>query len=66
MINQSFKIQKGGKIPKPRVAFYWYASCGGYEEVVVDRNEDLLKVTDAVDIVLWPVVLDFKKSNVEP
>jgi F420-non-reducing hydrogenase small subunit len=50
---------------KPRVAFYWCASCGGCEEAVVDLNEDLLKVADAVDIVLWPVALDFKKSNVE-
>jgi F420-non-reducing hydrogenase small subunit len=32
---------------------------------VVDLNEDILKVTDAVDIVLWPVALDFKKKDVE-
>ena len=37
---------------KPKVAFYWCASCGGCEETVVDLNEDLLKVADAVDIVL--------------
>ena len=40
---------------KPKVAFYWCASCGGCEETVVDLNEDVLKVVDAVDIVLWPV-----------
>ncbi len=50
---------------KPKVAFYWCASCGGCEEAVVDLNEDLLKVADAVDIVLWPVALDFKKKDVE-
>jgi len=50
---------------KPKVAFYWCASCGGCEEAVVDLNEDILKVTDAVDIVLWPVALDFKKKDVE-
>ena len=50
---------------KPKVAFYWCASCGGCEETVVDLNEDLLKVADAVDIVLWPVALDFKKKDVE-
>jgi len=50
---------------KPKVAFYWCASCGGCEETVVDLNEDILKVTDAVDIVLWPVALDFKKKDVE-
>jgi len=50
---------------KPKVAFYWCASCGGCEETVVDLNEDLLKVANAVDIVLWPVALDFKRKDVE-
>lgn len=50
---------------KPKVAFYWCASCGGCEEAVVDLNEDLLKVADAVDVVLWPVALDFKRKDVE-
>ncbi|MCJ7680317.1 MAG: oxidoreductase, partial [Candidatus Aminicenantes bacterium] len=49
---------------KPKVAFYWCASCGGCEEAVVDLAEDILKVTAAVDIVFWPVALDFKKSDV--
>ena len=50
---------------KPKVAFYWCASCGGCEETVVDLNEDILKVVEAVDIVLWPVALDFKKKDIE-
>jgi len=50
---------------KPKVAFYWNASCGGCEETVVDLNEDILKVVDAVDIVLWPVALDFKRKDIE-
>jgi len=50
---------------KPKVAFYWCASCGGCEEAVVDLNEDLLKVADAVDIILWPVALDFKKKDIK-
>lgn len=50
---------------KPKVAFYWCASCGGCEETVIDLNEDILKVTDAVDIVFWPVALDFKRKDVE-
>jgi len=50
---------------KPKVAFYWCASCGGCEEAVVDLNEDLLAVADAVDIVLWPVALDFKKKDIK-
>jgi len=50
---------------KPKVAFYWCASCGGCEEAVVDLNENILKVVEAVDIVLWPVALDFKRKDVE-
>ena len=50
---------------KPKVAFYWCASCGGCEEAVIDLAEDILKVVEAVDIVFWPVALDFKKSDVE-
>jgi F420-non-reducing hydrogenase small subunit len=50
---------------KPKVAFYWCASCGGCEEAVVDLDEALLDVANAVDIVFWPVALDFKKKDVE-
>jgi F420-non-reducing hydrogenase small subunit len=50
---------------KPKVAFYWCASCGGCEEAVVDLNEDILDVVQAVDIVFWPVALDFKRQDVE-
>jgi F420-non-reducing hydrogenase small subunit len=52
-------------LAKPKVAFYWCASCGGCEETVVDLNETILKVTAAVDIVLWPVALDFKRKDIE-
>ncbi len=50
---------------KPKVAFYWCASCGGCEETIVDLAEDVLKVVEAVDIALWPVALDFKLADVE-
>lgn len=50
---------------KPQVAFYWCASCGGCEEAVVDLAEEILGVVEAVDIVFWPVALDFKRSDVE-
>ncbi|MDH4027533.1 MAG: oxidoreductase [Nitrospirota bacterium] len=50
---------------KPKVAFYWCASCGGCEEAVVDIGEDILKVVEAVDIVFWPVALDFKEDDLE-
>ncbi|MGP8161124.1 MAG: oxidoreductase [Candidatus Dormibacteria bacterium] len=49
---------------KPKVAFYWCASCGGCEEAVVDLGETLLAVTELVDVVFWPVALDFKRADV--
>lgn len=52
-------------MPKPSVAFYWCAACGGCEETVVDLAEDILGVVEAVDIVLWPVAMDFKKKDIE-
>ena len=50
---------------KPKVAFYWCASCGGCEEAVVDLAEDLLGVVEAVEIVLWPCAMDFKRADLE-
>jgi F420-non-reducing hydrogenase small subunit len=50
---------------KPKFAFYWCSSCGGCEETVIDLNEEILKVADAVEIVLWPVALDFKRKDIE-
>jgi F420-non-reducing hydrogenase small subunit len=53
------------KNEKPKVAFYWCASCGGCEEAVVDLAEKVLDVVAAVDIAFWPVALDFKRKDVE-
>jgi F420-non-reducing hydrogenase small subunit len=50
---------------KPKVAFYWCASCGGCEETVVDLAEAVLDVVATVDIAFWPVALDFKRRDVE-
>lgn len=49
---------------KPKIAIYWCASCGGCEEAVVDLAEDILFVIDNVDIIFWPVALDFKKQDI--
>jgi F420-non-reducing hydrogenase small subunit len=50
---------------KPKVVFYWCASCGGCEEAVVDLADKILDVAAAVDIVFWPVAMDFKRKDVE-
>ncbi|HSR10161.1 MAG TPA: oxidoreductase [Thermodesulfobacteriota bacterium] len=48
---------------KPKVAIYWLMGCGGCDETIVDLNEALLAVADAVDIVLWPIAMDFKYDS---
>ena len=50
---------------KPKVGFYWCASCGGCEEAVVDLAETILDVVEMVDIVFWPCAMDFKRQDVE-
>jgi len=50
---------------KPKVGFYWCASCGGCEEAVVDLAEAVLQVVEMVDIVFWPCAMDFKREDVE-
>ena len=50
---------------KGKLALYWAASCGGCEIAVLGIQEKILDVVAAVDIVLWPVALDFKYRDVE-
>ncbi len=50
---------------KPKVAICWLGGCGGCDETVVDMNEVLLGVTKAVDLIFWPVALDFKYHHVQ-
>jgi len=52
-------------MPKPKLAIYWCASCGGCEEAVVDLAEDILHLVQTVDLVFWPCAMDFKRADVE-
>ena len=52
-------------MPKPKIAFYWCASCGGCEESVVDMAEAILELAELIEIVLWPVAMDFKRDDIE-
>ncbi len=52
-------------MPKPKVALYWAASCGGCEITVVDIEAHILDVAKAFDIVFWPCLMDFKVKDVE-
>jgi F420-non-reducing hydrogenase small subunit len=50
---------------KPKLALYWASSCGGCEIAVLAIHEAILDVAAAFEIVLWPVAMDFKRSNIE-
>ena len=50
---------------KLKFAIYWAAACGGCDVAILDINEKILDVAANVDIVLWPIALDFKYKDVE-
>jgi len=50
---------------KLKFAIYWAASCGGCDVAILDINEKILEVAEKAEIVLWPIALDFKYSDVE-
>ena len=50
---------------RPKIAICWLGGCGGCDEAVIDLAHNLLDVTGLVDIVLWPLALDFKYESVE-
>jgi F420-non-reducing hydrogenase small subunit len=50
---------------KPKVAIYGLGACAGCEEAIIDLNAAILQVTDAVEIVLWPLAMDFKYSRIQ-
>lgn len=60
------EVRRSPRAPgKPRVAFYWNASCGGCEEAVLDLGEGFADLAERVEIVLWPAAFDFKRHDVE-
>ncbi len=49
---------------KPKLAFYWAASCGGCEITITELGLRLVELGDMVDIVFWPCAMDFKYDDV--
>lgn len=50
---------------RPKVAFYWNASCGGCEEAVLDLAEELPSALGRAEVVFWPLALDAKRESIE-
>jgi F420-non-reducing hydrogenase small subunit len=51
--------------PKPRLAIYWAASCGGCEVAVLNTHETLLELDARFDFCFCPCLLDTKRAEVE-
>jgi F420-non-reducing hydrogenase small subunit len=51
--------------PKPKLALYWAASCGGCEIAILELYEKVLEVEANFEIVFWPVAMDVKYADVE-
>ncbi len=49
---------------KPKLAFYWAASCGGCEITITELGMRLIDIGEEVDIVFWPCAMDFKYDDV--
>lgn len=51
-------------MPKPKLAIYWAASCGGCDIAILDIEDKILAVADFFDVVFWPCVMDTKYDDV--
>jgi F420-non-reducing hydrogenase small subunit len=51
--------------PKPKLAMYWAASCGGCEIALANIHEVLLEVDSHFDFMFCPCLLDTKRADIE-
>lgn len=49
---------------KLKGAIYWGAGCGGCDVAVLDTHEKLLAVAEKMDLLFWPIAMDFKYDDV--
>jgi F420-non-reducing hydrogenase small subunit len=50
---------------KPKLAFNWASSCGGCEIAIFELGTKLVELSNKVDIVFWPAIMDYKYSDLE-
>jgi len=50
---------------KPKLAVYWASACGGCEIAFANLGEKLLELTEHLDFVFCPCLLDAKRADVE-
>ena len=49
---------------KVKLAINWAGACGGCDVSLLDTEERLLGLLDHVEVVYWPVAMDFKRADV--
>ncbi len=49
---------------KLKGGIYWGAGCGGCDVAVLDIHEKILDVAEKMDILFWPIALDYKYDDV--
>jgi len=48
---------------RPRVAVSWAGACGGCDVALLDSEHRLLDLAELVEIVYWPVAMDWKRDD---
>jgi F420-non-reducing hydrogenase small subunit len=48
---------------KPKIAVNWAGACGGCDVALLDSEDQILSLTDAVEVVYWPVAMDYKRAD---
>ncbi len=49
---------------KLKAGIYWGAGCGGCDVAVLDVHETILTVAEKMDLLFWPIAMDFKYDDV--
>jgi F420-non-reducing hydrogenase small subunit len=50
---------------KSKVAFNWASSCGGCEIAIFELGTKLVELSNKIDIVFWPAIMDYKYTDLE-
>lgn len=58
-------IKKASVKRKPKVAFYMAGGCSGCDLSLLAMGNLFLDVTENIDIVLWPLIKDYKYSRIK-
>jgi len=50
---------------KQKLAFNWASSCGGCEIAIFELGTKLVELSQKIDIVFWPAIMDYKYEDLE-